>query len=133
MGLLGEACPPSVYVPLLLTHLHAADPDASSDVTLVAKRGLCLTVLSALTGGASPEALRPQLPTLCAAVALPSFCVPPASVDDERSASYTATQLRLCSFLRALLERAGGDCAAEPQSYSRCLPRRRRTKVKFTH
>lgn len=115
--LLGEACPPPVYVPLLLTQLHASDPDASSDTGVIAKRGLILATLESLMSGASPDALRPQLPALAAAIATPHFCVQPAGIDDDRAATYTATQLRLCGFLRALIERAGGDCAASPQGF----------------
>ena len=62
--LLGDACPPSVYVPLLLSQLHAADPDAGSDMGVIVRRGQCLGVLSALMSGAQPDALRPQLPAL---------------------------------------------------------------------
>ena len=65
--LLGEACPPPVYVPLLLAQLHTADPDASSDMAVITRRGLTLTVLEALMSGATPDALRPQLPALSAA------------------------------------------------------------------
>ena len=117
--LLGEACPPAVYVPLLLHQLHTADPDASSDTAVIARRGLCLTVLSALMSGAEPSALKPQLPALSAAVAAPHFCIPPPGIDDDRAAIYAGTQLRLCKFfLRALVERAGPDCAQQPQAYS---------------
>ena len=116
--LLGEACPPAVYVPLLLHQLHTADPDASSDTAVIARRGLCLTVLSALMSGAEPSALKPQLPALSAAVAAPHFCIPPPGIDDDRAAIYAGTQLRLCKFLGALVERAGPDCAQQPQAYS---------------
>jgi len=118
VSLVGEACSPSVYVPLLLTQLHSADPDAGSDTSVIAKRGMCLTVLSALVAGAEPTALSPQLAALGEAVAQPTFCMPPAGLDDERSATYTGTQLRLCDFLRSLISRAGADCAAEPPCFS---------------
>ena len=118
IALIGEACPPSVYVPLILTQLHTADPEAGSDVSIIARRGMCLTVLSALVAGASPDALKPQLTSLSAAVAQPTFCVPPPGIDDDRAATYTATQLRLCDFLKSLISRAGVDCGAQPQAFS---------------
>jgi dynein assembly factor 5 len=116
--LLGEACPPGVYVPLLIQHLHSADPDSSSDTAVISRRGMCLNVLSALMSGAAPEALKPQLAHLTAAVAAPHFCIPPPGIDDDRAAVYTGTQLRLCAFLQALVERAGADVAADPQAFS---------------
>jgi len=118
VSLLGEACSPAVYVPLLLTQLHSADPDAGSDTSIIAKRGMCLTVLSALVAGAEPSALSPQLASLGEAVAQPTFCMPPPGLDDDRSATYTGTQLRLCDFLRSLISRAGADCAADPPCFS---------------
>ena len=42
----------------------------------------------------------------------------PAGIDDERASVYTGTQLRLCAFLTALIERAGIDCASNPQALS---------------
>ncbi|KOO31762.1 heat repeat-containing protein 2 [Chrysochromulina tobinii] len=116
--LLGEACAPAVYVPLLVSQLYSADPEAGSDTAVVAKRGMCLSILSALSAGAEPAALRPQLPALTAAVAMPTFCVQPPGIDDDRAATYTSTQLRLVGFLRSLIGRAGADCAADPQAYS---------------
>lgn len=82
-------------------------PDAGSDTAVIARRGMCLTVLSALMSGATPEALRPQLPALAASVAAAHFCIQPPGIDDDRAVVYTGTQIRLCAFLTSLIERAG--------------------------
>ena len=82
------------------------------------RRGLGLSLLDALLGGASVEALQPHLPSLLAAVAHPSFCVPPSQAEEASSAAYALTQLRLCGLLETLVCRAGAQCAAPPQGYS---------------
>ena len=111
---LAELNCPALRCPSSLWQLHSADPDAGYDAGVITKRGHCLTILSCLVAGAGPAALRPLLPTLTEAVAVPTFCVQPAGIDDERAATYTATQARLCAFLRSLIERTGADCAADP-------------------
>ena len=86
--LTGQTCAPAVYVPLLLAQCAAADTDTGVDMAVVARRGLCLLVLSSLMGGASPEGLRPSLPSLAATVAMTDFCVPPVGLDADRASTY---------------------------------------------
>ena len=113
---IGGACALDVSMPLLLRQIGAAaDPDGDpAEPTAVKRRGLLLAELSALVGGARPDALGPLLPPLLAALASPSFCVPPSAADEERAAACTATQLRLVSLLRSLVAAAPAHCTATP-------------------
>ena len=88
----------------------------------ITRRGLSLSLLDALIGGASADALRPHLPSLLSAVAQPAFCVPPSQADgyndDAHAAAYAGTQLRLCALMHTLVGRAGALVAQPPQGYS---------------
>ena len=116
VALAGAGCDVAVYLPIVLKHLAVAEAEGGD--AAVTRRGLGLSLLDALLGGASAEALQPHLPSLLAAVAHPSFCVPPSQAEEESSAAYAATRLRLCGLLETLVRRAGPLCAAPPQGHS---------------
>ena len=116
VALAGAGCDVAVYLPLVLKQLAVAEAEGGD--AAVTRRGLGLSLLDALLCGASAEALQPHLPSLLAAVAHPSFCVPPSQAEEESSAAYAATQLRLCGLLETLVRRAGPLCVAPPQGHS---------------
>jgi dynein assembly factor 5 len=94
-------------VPAEVTVVEGGEPDAGT----IGRRAVWLTLLGALSAGATPEQLRPHLKALLTAVASPTFCVPERASDDERGDAYSAAQLRLCTFLTHLVTSAGPQCA----------------------
>jgi len=83
-----------------------------ADAGTIGKRAVWLTLLGALSAGATATQLGPHLKPLLTAVAAPTFCVPDRASDDERGSAYAAAQLRLCAFLTQLIGSAGRPCAS---------------------
>ena len=77
-----------------------------------------MTLVAPLPAGVTAEAIRPQLPQLAATVAQPTFCVAASNAEEEGSTVYTATQLRLCNFIRELIARSSSFCGQAPQAFS---------------
>ena len=71
IALAGAGCDVAVYLPLVLKQLAVAEAEGGD--AAVTRRGLGLSLLDALLGGASVEALQPHLPSLLAAVAHSPF------------------------------------------------------------